>query len=70
MVPTVYREDYMGALRLLTRQGETSPFIRMLLRLYAFSSTVFGEDINEMEQYLRKCDAFMEPQAGKLNFEL
>lgn len=68
IVPTVYREDYMGALRLLTRREDPAPFIRMMLRIYAFSSTVFGEDINEMEAYLRSCDAFMEPQAGKLKF--
>ena len=70
IVPTVYREDYMGALRLLTRRGETAPFIRMMLRLYAFGSTVYAEDIDEMEQYLRSCDAFMEPQVGKLKFQL
>ncbi|MFB9843982.1 Fic family protein [Mucilaginibacter ginsenosidivorans] len=70
IVPTVYREDYMGALRLLTRRGETAPFIRMMLRLYAFSSTVYGEASNAMEVYLRSCDAFMEPQEGKLKFQL
>lgn len=69
IVPTVYREDYMGALRLLTRREDLAPFIRMMLRLYAFSSTIFGEDINAMEAYLRSCDAFMEPRAGKLNFK-
>lgn len=68
MVPTVFWEDYMGTLRLLTRQGETGPFIRMLLRLYAFSSTVAGNDITEMERYLRTCQAFMEPESGKLTF--
>ncbi|MFI5162356.1 MAG: Fic family protein [Sphingobacteriales bacterium] len=69
IVPTVFREDYMGALRLLTRQGQGGAFIRMLTRLYEFSSTVFGEDINKLEQYLRSCDAFMEPKVGQLHFK-
>jgi len=69
-VPTVYREDYMGALRLLTRREDPAPFIRMMLRLDAFSATVFGDDIKQMEAYLRSCNAFMVPQVGKLKFEL
>lgn len=68
IIPTVYREDYMGALRKLTRQKDTSTYIRMLLRTFEFSSTVFGEDTHQMEDYLKFCDAFMEPKFGKLHF--
>jgi hypothetical protein len=68
IVPTVYREDYMGALRKLTRQSDTETYIRMLLRIFEFSSTIYGEDIDQMEAYLRSCDAFMEPKKGKLHF--
>jgi hypothetical protein len=68
IVPTVYREDYMGALRKLTRQKDASTYIRMLLRIYQFSSTIAGEDIDQMETYLKSCDAFMEPKEGKFHF--
>ncbi|HEY4289333.1 MAG TPA: Fic family protein [Puia sp.] len=68
IVPTVYREDYMGALRKLTRQNDTETYIRMLLRIFEFSSTIYGEDIDQMEKYLISCDAFMEPKKGKLHF--
>jgi Fic/DOC family len=68
IVPTVYREDYMGALRKLTRQNDTDTYIRMLLRIYEFSSTIYGENIDQMERYLNSCDAFMEPKHGKLHF--
>ncbi len=47
--PSVYREDYMGALRKLTRQNDTDTYIRMLLRIYQFSSTIQGEDMDQME---------------------
>ena len=68
IVPTVYREDYMGSLRKLTRQRIADPYIRMMRRAYEFSSTLNQESINEMEQYLETCDAFKEPQEGKLKF--
>jgi hypothetical protein len=68
IVPTVYREDYMGALRKLTRQKDVESYIRMLLRIYAFSATIHDEDIDQMENYLKNCNAFMEPKLGKLRF--
>jgi hypothetical protein len=58
IIPTVYREDYMGALRRLTRRTEPETYIRMLQRAYAFSCTVTHEDIDEMEAHLHACNAF------------
>ncbi|GAC1492046.1 MAG: hypothetical protein NVS1B13_22250 [Flavisolibacter sp.] len=68
IIPTVLREDYLGALRKLTRQNDADAFIRMMLRAYKFSSTIFGEDEAQMEAYLKSCDAFMDPKFGKLKF--
>ncbi|MES2112648.1 MAG: Fic family protein [Bacteroidota bacterium] len=68
IIPTVYREDYMGVLKKLTNQGDPGPYIRMLLRAYEFSSTIYGEEMNDMEAYLKRCDAFEEPALGRLNF--
>lgn len=66
IIPTVYREDYMGALRKLTRQRVADAYVRMLLRAYEFSSTLVGDSIDEMEKHLIECDAFKEPKEGKL----
>lgn len=66
IIPTVYRDDYMGALRKLTRQRVADAYVRMLLRAYAFSSTLVGESIDEMEKYLIESDAFRDPKEGKL----
>jgi Fic family protein len=60
IIPTVYRDDYMGALRKLTRQGNTDPYIRMLQRAQEFSENIFGDDMNEMQNYLKDCNAFEE----------
>lgn len=70
IIPTVYREDYMGALRKLTRQRVADAYVRMLLRAYEFSSTLRGESIDEMEKHLIECDAFKEPKEGKLTVKL
>jgi Fic family protein len=69
IIPTVYREDYMGALRKLTRQHIADSYIRMMSRAYEFSSTLIQENLEDMEQYLETCDAFKEPKDGKLKFE-
>jgi Fic/DOC family len=69
IIPTVYREDYILSLRKLTRQREASAFIRMLTRIHDFSSTILGNDMDDMQEYLEKSNAFLEPDEGKLRFE-
>ncbi len=66
IIPTVFRDDYMGALRKLTRQSETGPYIRMLQKAQEFSENIFGDDMNEMRDYLEKCNAFLEHTEGRL----
>ena len=34
IIPTVYREDYIGALKKLTRQRDPDAYIRMMLRAW------------------------------------
>ena len=66
IIPTVYREDYLLALRALTRQGNTDPYIRMLNRAQEFTSQV---DFNDYEAALttsRQANAFLDPSEGKL----
>lgn len=67
IIPTVYREDYMGALRKLTRQSNPDPYIRMLQRAQEFSSTIFDDDMNRMEKHLKDSNAFKEHTEAKLN---
>src|SRR3546814_13106058 len=40
IIPTVFREDYLGALRLLTRRQQPDTFIRMLQRAQQFSAKI------------------------------
>jgi fido (protein-threonine AMPylation protein) len=66
IIPTVYRDDYIGALRRLTRQSDADTYIRMMERAQAFSANVFGDNREEMENYLRNCNAFFEEGEGRI----
>lgn len=66
IIPAVYRDDYMGALRRLTRQQDPDAYIRMLQRAQEFSETITGDDMNDMEQRLKESNAFKEHNKAKL----
>lgn len=66
IIATVFRDDYMGTLRKLTRQSDTDPYIRMLQKAHEFSENIFSDDINEMRSDLEKCNAFIEHTEARL----
>lgn len=66
IIPTVYREDYMGALKKLTKQRDADAYVRMLLRAWEFSSRVHKENLDAMEEYLTNCNAFLSHKEGYL----
>ena len=68
IVPTVYREDYILALRKLTRLREPEAYIRMLVKIHGFSSKITGEDMNDMQRFLEDSNAFLEPNEGYIKF--
>ncbi len=68
IIPTVYRNDYIGVLRRLNRQQDPSAYIRMLQRAQNFSTTVKGDDMDLMEKHLEACNAFKEHDQAKLKY--
>jgi Fic family protein len=66
IIPTVYRDDYMGALRRLTRFQDPSAYIRMLQRAQEFSSTIVGDNMDEMQKHLEASNAFKEHNEAKM----
>lgn len=65
IIPTVYRDDYIGALRTLSRKGRTSPICDMFLRALIFSNLNFS-DYQEVKKELTAKNWFLEPQEGKI----
>jgi len=68
IIPTVYRDDYIGVLRKLTRQQDPSAYLRMLQRAQNFSGTVKGDNMDVMEKHLEACNAFKEADQAKLKY--
>ncbi len=66
IIPTVYRDDYLGALRKLTRKNDPDAYIRMMIRVHEFSETIIGEDMDAMEKHLELSNAFKEHDQAKL----
>lgn len=69
IVPTVYREDYLLALRKCSRQSIVHPYIKVMTNLHHFTSTLYGRDFQGLLNYLTLCNAFENPNMGKLKFE-
>jgi len=70
IIPTVYRDDYVGALRRLTRQRDPVAYVRMMLRAHEFSATIIGDDMDAMEKHLEASNAFKEHDKAKLKIIL
>jgi hypothetical protein len=66
IIPTVYRDDYLGTLRKLTKQGDPASYLRMLQRAHEFSASVHGNNYHEVYLHLKKSNAFLEHTEGKL----
>ncbi|MFN6380382.1 MAG: Fic family protein [Flavobacteriales bacterium] len=60
IIPTVFREDYMGALKKFTKQRKCDTYIKMLQRAHEFSANVYSENMDQMQEYLSACNAFIE----------
>lgn len=66
IIPTVYREDYLLALRSLTREGRTEAFLRMLDRAQEFVSRIDFRNMDAALATLRRANAFAEPSEARL----
>lgn len=66
IVPTVFREDYILALRKLTRHKDPMAYINVMTKLHQFSDNLFGSDFTELKNYLAACNAYEEPTQAKL----
>ncbi|WP_348800566.1 Fic family protein [Flavobacterium adhaerens] len=66
IIPTVYRDDYLGALRRLTRNDDPKVYIRMLQRAQEFSATLIANNMDELENHLTFSNAFKEHDEAKL----
>lgn len=68
IIPTVYRTDYLGALRAMSLRLNSIPFTRMLSRAFDYSATLTQSGFEDMQTYLRNCNAFESEEGMILRF--
>ena len=68
IIPTVFREDYLNALRRLTRKGDPSVVIRALSRVRQFSANITGDNFEVTRKYIESCNAFKDGDGYILRF--
>lgn len=66
IVPNVYREDYMGALKALSHNDDPAPYVRAMLKCLDFTSRTKFSDYETAVDELKKANAFSEPSEAKL----
>lgn len=66
IIPTVYREDYILALRKLTRQQIPAAYIKMMDTAQGYSHALQLDDFEVLLQQLKGTNAFLEPEEGRL----
>jgi hypothetical protein len=66
LIPTAYREDYLLALRALSRQGNPRPLLLMLDRAQQFSAAIDYAELPRALAVLRACGAFEAGENARL----
>ncbi|KWT95588.1 MULTISPECIES: Fic family protein [unclassified Variovorax] len=67
IVPTLYREEYLDCLRVLTREGDPAPFIKVMCHIHDWTSRFSYDDIDQVISDMRRCNAF---ERSRNQFEL
>ncbi len=67
VIPTVFREDYVLALKALTNEGHAEPYVRMLNVAAKFSALLDYATPDRILAQLDRCNAKEEPNVAKLN---
>jgi len=67
IIPTVFRPDYLGALRQLSRYDNPETLIKAMLRVREFSYNIQGS-FYEMKTFIEKCNGFRDEEDYILTF--
>lgn len=68
IIPTVYRDDYITALKAFSQNRETDPVVRMFERAQAFTASMDYSNYELAKKSFAQADSFKEPREGRLTF--
>jgi|CXWL01.1.fsa_nt_gi hypothetical protein len=66
IIPTVFRDDYLGALRAHSRRGDPTAYLRMINRAERFSASIDFSDFASARGALEAANAFKDPGEARL----
>jgi hypothetical protein len=58
IIPTLFREEYLDCLRVLTRQGKPEPFIAAMQKIQQWSAEFDYTDLDQVISRMQACNAF------------
>lgn len=58
IVPTLFREEYLDCLRVLSRQGNPAPFIAAMQKIQAWSAAFSYDSLDDTIAVMKACNAF------------
>ena len=69
LIPNVYRDDYLGALRKLTKEYNPDIYIRMMVRVQEYSHWLNPTSFDNMLKQIENSSALEEPNEGLLKWK-
>lgn len=67
VVPTLYREEYLDCLRVLTRDRDPRPYLNAMQRIHEWTASFNYENLDEVIRLMRACNAF---ERSRVQFKL
>lgn len=58
IIPTLFREEYLDCLRVLTRQGNPLPFLTAMQKAHSWTAAFDYNDIDKVIAEMKACNAF------------
>jgi hypothetical protein len=64
IIPTVFRDDYLGGLRQMTRYGDPSVLIKVMRYAHDYTAQIDFSTLTGATEVLRATNAFNEPDSS------
>jgi hypothetical protein len=58
IVPTLFREEYLDCLRVLTREGQAEPFVDAMDKMHMWTAAFQYDDLDAVISSMQACNAF------------
>lgn len=58
IVPTLFREEYLDTLRVLSRQGDATPFMAAMQKIHRWTASFSYENLDDTIAQMADCNAF------------